>query len=425
MLLKSSSSTASPLTRNGIPIDARLRTLALGVLINRAGTGALTATFALYLTRVLGFAPSHVGLAMSFAAGTSMLLQVPIGHWGDVRGAREVMALLTAASGAAGILLIFTRNVWYLSLVLAVVVTLQRGSASVRDGYVARLALGPSGVAFKAYLRAVTNLAMSLGAALGAVALWVDRPEAYLLVLAMDGLTSMIAGLISLRLPHVERTILSPGLPRLAVLRDVPYVSITFLIGVVSIHFVVMEVGVPLWIAQHTAAPKPLAALLLGLNTLVVAVLQVRLVRGIVTIAQSARAMLVGSGCIAVAFVAVALSSWFGAVGATLLLVLGTASHVLEEMRSSGGQWGIQMGLAPAERQGQYQGFAGLSLSFPQTVAPALVTLLCIEWGWQGWLVLAAVVLGSSLLLPVATAWAERTRRQYGAASHSGYGAPT
>ena len=40
--------------------------------------------------------------------------------------------------------------------------------------------------AFKAYLRAVTNVGISLGALLGGLALWVDRPWAYLGVFALN-----------------------------------------------------------------------------------------------------------------------------------------------------------------------------------------------------------------------------------------------
>ena len=72
---------------------------------------------------------------------------------------------------------------------------------------------------------------------------------------------------------------------------------------------------------------------------------------------------------------------------AIALLCAGTLVHVVGEMLGSGGQWGVQMGLAPRERQGQYQGFAGLGFSFSRMVAPTLITLLCLGWGRPGWFV--------------------------------------
>ena len=46
--------TTPPLTRRGIPVDPRLRVLALGTFVNRAGAGATLTTFALYFTLAFG-----------------------------------------------------------------------------------------------------------------------------------------------------------------------------------------------------------------------------------------------------------------------------------------------------------------------------------------------------------------------------------
>jgi MFS family permease len=78
------------------------------------------------------------------------------------------------------------------------------------------------------------------------------------------------------------------------------------------------------------------------------------------------------------------------------------------------------MGLAPHERQGQYQGFAGMGFSVSTIVAPTLITLLCIEWGRPGWFVMAALVLGAAVLTGPASRWALATRERYGAATASG-----
>ena len=89
-------------------------------------------------------------------------------------------------------------------------------------------------------------------------------------------------------------------------------------------------------------------------------------------------------------------------------------------MIGSGGQWGVQMGLAPQERQGQYQGLAGMSFSLASILAPPLVAFLCIDWGRPGWLVMGGLVLLAALANLPASAWALRTRTQYGVTTHTG-----
>jgi len=399
------------LTRRGIPTDPTLRVLALGTFVNRAGTGASITTFALFFTQKVGLAATDVALVLSVASVLAMIGQVPLGHLGDTRGPRETMRALTIAAGVALLGLIAARSMWALMVVTSVSTVLMLGNGAVRNGYIARVATGGRGVMFKAYLRAVTNVAMSLGAALGGLALLVDRTWAYLAVFALDGVSAIVTGLLCSRLPHLAPAPARlAGEPRLAVLRDRPYVVVTLLSGIVAMHFVVMELAIPLWIAAHTDAPTSMVAVLLVLNTVVVALFQVRMARGADDVMSSARAMVVGCAWIAAGFVVISFSSGAGAAVSVVLLLVGAAVHVVGEMISSGGQWGISMGLAPEERQGQYQGFAGLGFSLSNVVAPTLITVLCIGWGRPGWWVLGGLVLASGLLLVPVCRWALRTR---------------
>lgn len=413
--------TRTPLTRRGIPIDPTLRVLALGTLVNRASGGAVFTTFALYFTRHVGLGAAQVGVALSIAAVAGALAQVPGGHWGDVRGPREVMRDLTIATGVATAGLAVARNFWALVVVISLVTAAQMSAGAVRNGYIARVAVGGEGVRFKAYLRAVTNVAMTFGALVGGVALWIDEPWAYLAVFVLDAATAVVTGLLYLRLPHLpgapER---ADGEPRLAVVHDVPYVVATLLTGVLFMHFVVLEIGIPLWISEHTTAPTSTVAIMLGLNTIAVAMLQVRMSRGAESVTSGARAVFRGGAWIAASFVLIALTDGVTREVAIPLLLLSAAVHVVGEMVSSSGTWGVSMGLAPAERQGQYQGFAALGFSLSRIAAPTLITTLCIEWGRPGWFVLAGLILAAAALMKPVSAWGLATRERYGAATASG-----
>ncbi|MET3962781.1 MFS family permease [Marmoricola sp. OAE513] len=415
------SDSPAPLTRRGVPIDPTLRVLAVGTLVNRAGAGALVTTFALYFTREVGIHPAQVGLALSIGALVGMVAAVPGGHLGDLRGPREVLQTFSVLTGLATLGLLVTRELWALALVMALIGSFDSVANSVRNGYIARAAVGGQGVRFKAYLRAVTNVAMGLGALMGGLALWINEPWAYLATFALDGASSILAGLLFARLPHLEPAPAGgAGEPRLAVLRDAPYVVVTLLNGIVVMHFVVMEVGIPLWISEHTEAPTSMVAVLLILNTAVVALFQVRMTLGADDVTSSARAMFRGGLWIAVGFVVIGFSDGLGATDAVLLLLVGSSIHVVGEMITSGGQWGVTMGLAPSERQGQYQGFASLAFSMANVVAPTLIALLCISWGRPGWFVLAGLILGAAAGIGPVCRWALATRTRYGAATASG-----
>ena len=155
-------------------------------------------------------------------------------------------------------------------------------------------------------------------------------------------------------------------------------------------------------------------------NTVAVALFQVRLSRGSETVPKAARRM-AGSGVWVLAgFALFALAAGLPPWAAAALLLAGAATHTVGEMVGSGGQWGVQMGLAPAERQGQYQGFAGMSFSLASILAPPLVAILCIGWGLPGWLTIGGLVLLAAVLNVPATRWALGTRARYGVTTHSG-----
>jgi len=410
-----------PRTPRGIPVDPNLRIMAMSTLVNTFGNGALMTTFALYFTRVVGLRPTQVGLALSAGALAGLLVQVPAGHVADVRGPRRVFQILTFGAGFAMLGLLFARSVWALVAVMALIEVFDRGAGAVRNGYVARLAEGGQGVQFKAYLRAMTNVGISLGAMLGGLALWVDQGWAYLAVFVLDAATCIVTAIWLGRLPHIAPApARQRGEPRMAVLRDLPFVVVTVLTGVASMHFVVIELALPLWIALYTSAPKSLVAITLMINTVCVALLQVRLTRNIDRVGPSARAMARSGFWIAGGFALIAFASAQPAWLAIALLCAGSLVHVVGEMIGSGGQWGVQLGLAPRERQGQYQGFAGMGFSLPQMIAPTLITLLCIEWGRPGWFVLGAVIALASVLMVPAADWALRSRERYGVLTHTG-----
>jgi MFS family permease len=368
----------------------------------------------------VGFSAGQVALALSAAAVVGVLVQVPAGHLGDTRGPREVLALALAGAALCAVPPAFARTPWQLALLLGVLALFERAAGAVNQGVVAQLARGGRGVLFKAYLRAVTNTAIAVGSLVGGAALILDTTWAYVSVFVLNGGVTAFAAWNTTRLPPLPRYQRAAGEPRLAVLRDWPYVVITAMTGLFALHFIVMELGIALYISQRTEAPTVMVAVLLLLNTVAVALFQVRLSRGSDSVASSSRALLRGALWMAAGFVVIGLAGRLGTTAAIAVLVVGAGLHVVGEMIGSGGQWGLQMGLAPHERQGQYQGFAGLGFTVMTIVGPPLVTFLAVHHADVGWFVLAgAMVAVSAATIPVAR-WALATRESYGVTTHSG-----
>ena len=411
---------APPLTRRGVPVDRDLRILALGSFANRFGAGAVLTTSALYFTRQVGFSATEVALAMSVSAVVGIVVQVPAGHLGDTRGPRRVLTAFMTGAALFSAPPVLATTPWALALLLGVLAFFERGAGAVNQGVIAQLATGGRGVLFKAYLRAVTNTALGLGSVFGGAALVIDERWAYVTVFVLNAVFTGFAAWNSTRLPDIAPHARAAGEPRLAVVRDWPFVVITVITGLFSLHFFVMELGLALYVSAHTAAPTVMVAILLIVNTAAVALFQVRLSRRADSVEAGARALVRGAWWIAAGFAVVALADRGTRWVAVAVLVVGSLVHVVGEMIGSGGQWGLQMGLAPHERQGQYQGFAGLGFSVLAVVAPPVVTYLCVGLGETGWFVLAAFMVVIALVSVPAARWALASRARYGVTTHSG-----
>ena len=86
----------------------------------------------------------------------------------------------------------------------------------------------------------------------------------------------------------------------------------TVLVSVFAMHFVVMEVALPLWVAGHTEAPRWIVAVVFGVNTVAVALLQVRFSRSSATVPAGAASLVRAGALLALGFAAIAVA---GAVG--------------------------------------------------------------------------------------------------------------
>ncbi len=344
------------LTRRGIPLDPQLRVLAIGSFATRFGGGAVMTTSAIFFTRQQGFTPAEVAFGVSVAAAAALVVALPAGHLGDTRGPREVLIRLMIALAVATPLPVLATTPWTLAALLGAEAALASSVNAVRNGIIAQVAIGGQGVLFKAYLRAVTNSAIALGSVVGGVALAVDTRAAYVTAFVLAGILTAFAAWNGTRLNHLPPCRRAAGEPRLGVLQDLPFVAVALSTSLFSVHFVAAELGLALFISEGTQAPQVMVAVLMLINTVAVAAFQVPLSRRADSVTTGGRAMVRGGLLIAVGFTLMGLADGSPATAAVLVLLLGAVVHVVGEMIGSGGQWALQMGLAPHERQGQIPG---------------------------------------------------------------------
>lgn len=410
-----------------LPAPGPARTLTVATLVNTVGNGAFITASVLYFTRIVGLPAAVVGVGLTVAGIAGMFAGVPAGHLADRIGAREVAALLTAGAGLVTLAYLVLRGPVVFVVVAVLYALFDRGAYAGRQALIATVLRKDEQLArTRAYLRSVTNIGMSIGAALAGVAVQWDTRPAYLAVLALDAVSFLGCALVFLRLPATRRQPApdrgEPGArpSMLAALRDRPYSILTLLNMVLLLHVPLLEVVLPLWVVRYTSAPRFLVSVLILVNTVTVVLFQVRVARDVDKLGPAVRALRLSGLLLFAACVAFALSAHHNAVVSAVVLVIAAGLHVFGEMTQAAGAWVISYDLAPDHAMGQYLGLFNTGTGAAQQFAPALLVFLIIEWGMPGWFVLAAVFLAASLLSAPTVAWAQRMRATSNAADLTG-----
>jgi hypothetical protein len=193
-------------------------------------------------------------------------------------------------------------------------------------------------------------------------------------------------------------------------LRDRPFLAFVLLDGLLSTHFGLFEVGLPLWIAHRTDAPTWLVAVVYLTNTTAVVLFQVRAARGTDEPAGAARAARRAGLTLLIACGLYALSGHAHHIVTIALLIAGALIHVVGELWHAASGWGISFGLSPSDKHGQYQGAYAIGMQLGQMLAPFVVTTLAVGWGDPGWLLLGVAFALAGAAMPPTVDWALRNR---------------
>ncbi len=401
-----------------IPADRSLRLLTVITLINSLGTGLFLTTSTLFLTSSAGLTPTQLGLGLGVAGAFGIAAGPPMGWLADRWGTKQTLALLWAADGAAMLGYLFIHSFAAFLPLVCTVTFLDRGASGVRGALTVHALPPAERIHGRAYLRAVINVGMGLGAALAALALQTNTRGAYLSVIVADAVTFGIAAGLLMRLhpaglpaSRARPSVADP--PRRRALTDGPYLLLTALYGVLSLQFGILQVGIPLWVVRFTSAPRWIISASLVVNTIMVALLQVRASRGTNEPLIAARicgrsGALLAAGCI-VYGLAHGLSPLPGAA----ILLAGTALVTLGEVLSAAGAWALSYELADPAAHGAYQGLFNSGFSAGMLLSAPVLTSSVIRFGLLGWVALA-VTFGAAgaLFIPLTRRMAASGARQ-------------
>jgi MFS family permease len=394
-----------------LPPAGAPRDLAMAQLANSVGDGAFVVTSALFFTRVVGLSTAEVGLGLTVAWLLGFLAGVPLGNLADRRGARGVGVVLALTTATAVGSFLVVRGFAAFLIAAIVYACSQTGLTAARQALLAGLVQPAERTRIRAFLQSTVNAGLAVGALLGGIALRFDTTAAYLTVFAIDALSFLIAAALIRRVPPIAVRVRSKGEPRLAVLHDRPYAVLALMNAIMLLFMPLISLVGPLWIVTRTNAPSWAVASLMIVNTLGVTFFQVHIAKRVKDLRTATRSVrYAGIAMLAACAVFATTAADLSPAIAALVLVVAAALLTVGEMKLASGAWEISFGLAPADKQGQYQGFFGTGPAVARMLGPALLTTVILGWGPIGWIVVGVLFLGTSCATGPAVRWAARTR---------------
>ncbi len=380
------------LTRALLPEPGPQRILTAATFVNTVGSGMYMASSALYFTRVVGLPMSQVALGLLVGAMAGLIAGVYAGRIADKWGARETQVAVMAF-GAVGMLGFLFITAFWSYLVVCVLMGLVYAADRASKAPLIRTLAGDNPTGFRAYLRSVTNLALALGAVAAGLGIQIDSRPAYLALIIGRAAAFLGCALATLLLPHVAPLPARASGGRWRVLKDRPYVSATVLNCLMSLHFAVPSFLLPLWIVDHTDAPRWMVSGAFVLNTIMVIAFQVPISKGVDDAGEAGRRMLWAGAALFLGLGLMAAAQGVAPWAAAVFLVVAMVFYTFGELWHAAAAMEWTFGLADPAAQGEYAGVFGIGAGLAEALAPSVLGTLGLVWGRPGWLVLGVLFL--------------------------------
>ncbi len=376
--------------RTVLAMKGSARVLVLAAMVNSMGTGLFLAGAVLIYTSYLNIPLAVVGSGLAVAAVVGMVGSVPLARQADRFGAVRTLSALYLGLGViySTYLLIDTM----LSFVVAVsaATVMIRAVPPINQAVAGAIVNGVDRSTTLATMRATRNAGSMVGSATAGLVIAVAGTNGYLIMLLGNSVSYLICGVLIFRLRKLEVPAPKATAPVTPALRNVRYLMLGLANGALGLHATMMIIALPLWVAMRSDVPKAFIPGIITVGALLVVILQVPLSRKIDAIAPARSAVTKATIALSVSCVLTALLAGAnGPVLGTALLLTTITTLTLGEIYQTSSAWVVSHDLAPECRRSEYIATFSLGNSLQQIVGPPLFTVVIIEAGDIGWLLLA------------------------------------
>jgi MFS family permease len=369
--------------------DASL--IAANILVDAIGSAIYYTGIAFYAIRFLHVDPKIVALAFSIGGIGGLLLTYPAGNLADRFAPRSLLLILQPIQAAIFVVMVLVPKPSVFAVTVAIGMICARVQSPIRGSLQPRYVPRAEMVKFKAALRNRTMLVVLSGSGIAAAIASTMPVRLLWLIPASNAVSYAAAWWLTRSLPITEQPAAKSDTAKLSRFRPSPTLLTTILgLGVLSFAGVIVEMGMPLWIAASPErAPAYLVAIVSIVNVVSSIAMQSTLVRPLERPRNLATGMFLAgaSGVAGLVLFWQALSN--DGVTAAVLVVCAvvplSATYVLTVLAI----WSLQYSVGDESARGRVVGLFTLVSGLADAVGPAVAAQV-IFGAKAAWLVLGA-----------------------------------
>lgn len=350
-------------------IQTNIWILSIAMFINRSGSMVLLFT-SLYLTKELHFTIAEAGYTLGFYGIGSVLGSYAGGWLADRYRFYDIMIYSLVLSGAILLLLLIASTPFFISLIIFIYSFIADIFRPANSKAIAVYSSVENRTRSVSLVRLAINLGFSVGPAVGGfIALYLG----YKLLFVIDSLTSIAAAvLLFIYLPKKEaEQNKAPGTPiknsSTSAYRDLPYLVFILLVTLYGICFFQLFASVPQYFDKVCLYSEDTIGLLLGLNGLLVVLIEMPLVTYLGGRKDIFRFIIIGVLCLPVSFLILRLGE-----GMIIPAILYTLIITLSEIYAMPFMMNYSLSRPAKDRQGQYSALYSIAYGIANIVAPVL-----------------------------------------------------
>jgi predicted MFS family arabinose efflux permease len=376
-------------------IQRNIWVLSIAMFINRSGSMVLLFT-SLYLTKELHFTIAEAGLALSFYGIGSVLGSYAGGWLTDRYHFYNIMFYSLISSGFILLLLLVARTPIYISSVIFIYAFAADIFRPANSKAIAAYSSPENRTRSVSLVRLAVNLGFSVGPAVGGfIALYLG----YKLLFVIDAITSVAAaGLLFMYLPKKEleqskvtSAEIKDSSP--SAYRDIPYLVFILLVALYGVCFFQLFASVPQYFDTVCHYSEDTIGLLLGLNGLLVVLIEMPLVTYLEKERKLFRYIIIGVLCLPVSFAILKFGE-----GMLLPAIAYTVIITLSEIYAMPFMMNYSLSRPKKERQGQYSALYSIAYGISNIIAPVLGLGLANHYGFN---IMFYVMIGLSILAAI------------------------